>query len=398
MRGKKLRRNIKLDYLFSGMNNITLINAIWMLYFVSKGLSLVEIGIIETIYFFVSFVGEVPTGAVADIYGRKTSRIIGKIVSVLGTIIILISQNIWGVGFGFILTAIAGNLESGTGRALIYDTLLEMDKEDKFSSILSKLTIVMQITGIINILLGGYIATVDYDSVYKLSILIGCITLFIAFLFTEPNIKSGCEKTGGRTTMLIQIINTTKMILHNKILSVAILYDAISATIVASVFMYMQLLFKSQGLNEFEIAVSMVLGGVAAIISSSLADKLKSKFQTTKLLIILSVAWVLGAWGMVISSLQIVSFFLIYGIQALTGIYNNSIINAHAESDKRATILSFSNMVFSVFMMISLPVWGWIGDNIGINFVFLIFAIITTLCLPLLSVITYMLVLKSYKR
>lgn len=387
MRENKLRRNIKLDYIFSGLNNITLINAIWMLYFVSKGLSLIEIGVIETVYHFVSFVGEVPTGAIADIYGRKVSRLLGKAISILGTVIILLSKNAWGIGIGFVMTAIAVNLESGTGRALIYDTLIELNEEKKFSSILAKLTIFLQITGIVNILVGGYIATIDYNYVYMLSILIGCVTLAIAYFFTEPEVHQveSREVIRKSSSMLSQMVDATKTVVQSKILTVTILFDAVSGMLIASIFMYLQLLLKSQGLNEFEIALSMVSGGITAIIFSSFAERIRNKFSASKLLVVLSLVWVIGSWGMAFSTLRIVSFFLIYGIQALTGIYNSSIINKNAASDKRATILSFGNMIFSVFMMIAFPIWGWIGDSFGVAYVFVAFAIITTLLLPIIS-------------
>ena len=101
---------------------------------------------------------------------------------------------------------------------------------------------------------------------------------------------------------------------------------------------------------------------------------------------------------MVNVSLQIVSFFLIYGIQALADIYNSSIMNEYAVSDKRATILSVSSMIYSIFMMIALPIWGWIGNNYGINIIFLIFALIATICLPLFAVITHVLVKRTTEK
>lgn len=41
-----------------------------MIYLAGKGMSLTQLGLLETIFHITSFTMEVPTGAVADIFGR----------------------------------------------------------------------------------------------------------------------------------------------------------------------------------------------------------------------------------------------------------------------------------------------------------------------------------------
>jgi len=72
-----LRRNIKLEYIYSFISNFDINAGIWVLYLVYKGLPLWQIGIVEGIFHVTSFCFEVPSGAIADLIGRKNAMILG---------------------------------------------------------------------------------------------------------------------------------------------------------------------------------------------------------------------------------------------------------------------------------------------------------------------------------
>ncbi|MHB8061499.1 MAG: MFS transporter [Ruminiclostridium sp.] len=106
----KLKRNISISYVYSFLMQLNITSAIWVLYLAFKGMSLVEIGFLEAIYHITGLFFELPTGAIADIYGKKFSVIAGRIVSVIACILMITSfmQNL-SIVF-FILTSITGGL------------------------------------------------------------------------------------------------------------------------------------------------------------------------------------------------------------------------------------------------------------------------------------------------
>lgn len=69
--GKKLKRNILLDYCNVFITNLNMQSSIWVLYLAFKGMSLAQIGILEGIYHTTSMLFEIPSGAIADLLGRK---------------------------------------------------------------------------------------------------------------------------------------------------------------------------------------------------------------------------------------------------------------------------------------------------------------------------------------
>lgn len=76
---KKLKRNLPLDYISAFLTNLNMQSVVWVLYLSYCGLNLAEIGVIEGIYHATSILCEIPSGAAADLLGRKRSMILSRI-------------------------------------------------------------------------------------------------------------------------------------------------------------------------------------------------------------------------------------------------------------------------------------------------------------------------------
>ena len=79
----RIERNIRRNYLFVFLSGTSFSEAIWMLYLTFRGMSLVQIGFIEAVFHVTSLPMEVPTGIIADRFGRKTSRLLGRLAGML---------------------------------------------------------------------------------------------------------------------------------------------------------------------------------------------------------------------------------------------------------------------------------------------------------------------------
>src|SRR6056297_2382695 len=185
----EMRKNIKRGYIFSFLSNFDLTSTIWMLFLAYKGMSLTQLGFLEGIFHLTSFFMEVPTGAIADIFGRKTSRVLGRIFSVVANLFILFFNSFWFFAISMSLTAISYNLESGAGQALIYDSLKEIEKENNYLKISGRIEMLTQIGMLSGYLLGGFLANSSYTLAYSFAIIIGTFSVIQSFSFKEPNIE-----------------------------------------------------------------------------------------------------------------------------------------------------------------------------------------------------------------
>lgn len=91
----RLNRNIVLDYINTFVTNLNMQSSIWVLYLAYCGLNLAQIGLVEGIYHATSIVFEIPSGAVADLIGRKKSMVLSKVCIAVSCVIMLFSRSFW---------------------------------------------------------------------------------------------------------------------------------------------------------------------------------------------------------------------------------------------------------------------------------------------------------------
>lgn len=155
-----------------------------------KYISLTQIAIIDMIILASALVLELPTGALADLIGRKKSISISFLVSAMAYFLFAYADSFYlfliaGLGFGLGDALLSGALE-----ALVFDTLKQNGKEHTFSEVNNKNSLIFNYSIFCAILLGG----VMFEKYYHLpSILTGISFLIAGFIsskFIEPDIDS----------------------------------------------------------------------------------------------------------------------------------------------------------------------------------------------------------------
>ncbi len=102
----RYKRNVKLDYYHTFFRNFNVTQGIWLLFLVSKGFTLFEIGIFEGIFHLASLSMEIPSGVIADLFGRKTSRVLGILSYLVYVLIMISSTNVAFIAVSFIFCGI----------------------------------------------------------------------------------------------------------------------------------------------------------------------------------------------------------------------------------------------------------------------------------------------------
>ena len=65
-----IQKQLRKLYSSSVLGNLSLTGA-WVAILAARGFTLVEIGIVETVFHITSLVFEIPSGVLADVFGRK---------------------------------------------------------------------------------------------------------------------------------------------------------------------------------------------------------------------------------------------------------------------------------------------------------------------------------------
>lgn len=383
----KLKRNIFKNYIFTLISSLDFTRGIWMIYLAGKGLSLTRLGLLETIFHITSFAMEVPTGAIADIFGRKVSRIFGRVFSLFSVILLLCANDFLWFAIAFVFTALSYNLESGAGDALIYDSLKEIGEEDRYMKISGNKEVFYQTAGIISFLLGGYLAVRSYDIAFALTIIIGIITLIQSLTFKEPGIGKLDKSDEDENIFIKQLKDSIKVMMKNPRIISLIVFLEVIMVFCTCIFFYFQNYLKGNGYNEAAIGIIYALSSLAAALSAPMVHKIEKRIREQGILIMIPITSAACIWGIALSRYHYLFFILLMLTESIIFVATSDYINKMIPSENRATILSFSSMVFSFFMITLFPLIGLIGDKYSLITAFKYLGVIGTLFVLLNSII-----------
>lgn len=364
----QLKKNIKKDYIYVLLQNIDLTRGIWMIYLAGKGMTLTQLGLLETIFHITSFLMEVPTGAVADVFGRKASRITGRVLSLISVAVLLAADSFLWFAISFVFTALSYNLESGAGDALLYDSLKELGEEDRYMRISGNREVFFQIAGIASFLLGGYMATKSYKVAFIITIIIGVFTLLHAFSFMEPTIGRMHQEEASDNVFVKQLKDSIRVVRSNPKIGPMVIFTEILLTFCTCIFYYLQNYLKGDGYNEAVIGAIYAATYVASALIAPQVHKIERKIKEQGILLIIPFITAACIWGIAFSTLHFIFFIVLMLTEEIVYIAMSDYINKMIPSENRATILSFASMVFSFFMITLFPLVGLIGDRYSLSF------------------------------
>ena len=120
----QLKHNILKMYLLKAVLWFMVAMPIIVLFFQEHGLSLTQVMPLQAIYSFSVALFEVPSGYIADLFGRKKTIVISTIFAFIGYLVFSFYGGFYAFAIAQILVGISGSLMSGSDSALLYDTLL----------------------------------------------------------------------------------------------------------------------------------------------------------------------------------------------------------------------------------------------------------------------------------
>jgi MFS family permease len=318
---------------------------------------------------------EIPTGALADLWGRKASIILGRISSLISTLLMISSGSFWGFAIAFAFSALSYTLNSGAADSLTYDSLKELKREGEYKKIYGSLYAIGEVGQSFAVILGGYLASSSFLYAYSGTFIVEAITLTISLWFMEPQIREARE---NRKSLAAQLMESAEVIKLKPLVLYLILFFGLLSALGATVYFYCQKFFEEMNLSKTLIAVIFTLDNLTNAVSSKFAYKLEEKINQRGVVILLpllTTATLLGLgfsnWPMVLVFFYINSLITGFGYPIFSD-YINSLI----PSEYRATILSMDSASFSLFMIIFFPIVGYLGDNLGLSKAFILISVI----------------------
>jgi MFS family permease len=202
---KEIKKTIRTFFLLSGLTTFAhgLIASNYMLYLLEADLSQLEANLCNFAFFACVFLFEIPTGLIADIYGRRASTLLSYIVMGISMFFYGFSDSMMGFMIAEAIAAVALTLESGAFDAWIIDELKGLGSKKKIDKLFGDRQIVTAIFGILGTLVGG----IAYDFNNNLSWLLAGATMTITFICGTVIMKERFFEKGEKTDGIKEKLN-----------------------------------------------------------------------------------------------------------------------------------------------------------------------------------------------
>lgn len=380
-----MNSNIYKYYLYSAISNFLFFLPIVYVFFQDNGLSLTQIFIIEAIFSVGLVLFEVPTGAVADYYGKKTSLVLGSVIWIISCVLFSFGSGFYTFTFAYLIWALGAAFLSGADTALLYDILHKDNQKEYFKKYQGNAKFIGLVAISLASLLGGYLASFSM----RYTFIASAIAFFAMFLILISLKHKEDEKEEQESYTQI-IKDSFSIIKKSSILVWLFAYSAVFMVIFKLTQPSTQIYMNLANLDIKYFGFASAIFFIIAAVASKLTDKFEKKFQKYSYLI-LSILMILSTF--LVSQFVFKLGFLIFGILFFATSINSIIVQhevlENSPKSKHSTILSFNNLFDRLIFVIISPLWGFGMEKLGLPNAFFYASLITIITISILMIIYF---------
>lgn len=399
---------IKKFCFYGFFKNLKFFEPYLLIYLLGLNLNLFQIGLLFSIRGIIIFVFEVPSGIIADHYGKKKELLMCFIFYIISFILFFISTKLLVITIAIIFFGLGEAFRSGTHKSMILSYLEHKDwyvyKNYVYGRTRSYSLLGSSISAFLSIL---FILNLPSVRWIFLASIIPYILDFILILsypeFLDEKKQTSMSIKGFYQLSIRQLREVNQNLQLKKILSSSAIFESIFETIKDYIQPILSLLILSVGtvslLNlTLDDTLKVYLGVLYGIfyIFSSLASKnvyrLSKLLSSHKLfegyftimgLILLLLSVTLRFNGMIFTVLL---FFTLYILKDSRRPLFLDVCSDYMSKHQRVTSLSIESQLKSILSIIIAPLFGWLADQFSISTLFLIIAICIIVLTPFLNI------------
>lgn len=363
-----IKKQINVLYLTSILGNLSITGA-WVAILAFRGFSLVQIGFAETIFHITSLIFEIPSGILADLYGRKRMLIVSNIMEIIGNVIMALPGGFWMVCVSMVFHALSYNFSSGSGDALAYDTLKSVNQQDRYETYTSNQLIIYRIGNAVSTLCAGLALSMGYTLAYILSAFSMLVTLMFTLKLEEVGIKT--EEAGTKehaVTVVIQILkgmityfaDSFLFLKNNRMVTKLMFSNSIVGVMDILLLFFLQVKLTQAGISNRGLGIALFLMELGGIMGARVILRAE-KLCYLHIFVICSVGVVAGVClehTGIIPAMILGGFLSAMADDALQ-VRTDARLQDMFPSEQRATLISLSSFTFSVIMIVLSPFAGY---------------------------------------
>lgn len=359
-----IKKQISGLYLSSVVGNLSLTGA-WVAILAARGYSLVEIGLAETVFHITSLILEIPSGVLADVFGRKNMLIVSNIMRMIGNVIMILSCNLFMVCMSISFNAASYNFSSGSGDALAYDSLKTVGHEKYYETYASNQLIIYRLCSGISTLCAGFALLIGHKLAYGTDVFVGILQIWILSTLCEVG---GCQhsKDRGRSMFgsirkeLVTCFLTSISFLGKARKAVFLMFcNSLVGAVDILLLFFLQAKLPEVGMPNWALGFALFFMEMGGILGAKLILKCKrlryrSVFTITALLVLGGVFIEHSGMYLIMTAGGFIAALSDDALQVRT----NTILQDMFPSEQRATLISIESFTFSMIMIVLSPLAG----------------------------------------
>jgi hypothetical protein len=323
---------------------------VYALLFADAGLSTAQVSSLFALWSVVSFVVEIPSGALADVWSRRRLYAAGEFLTAASYACWLLWPSYMGFALGFILWGAGGSLASGSLEALVYDEVGE-----HYAPIIGRAETIAILAMLgATLLAAPALALGGYALVGGLSIAIKTVGGALALRLPENRVPENDEKEGGYVSLLQSGLTA---VVKSPRLAWAVAIAALVAGFTA-LDEYLPLLGRDKGAPTAAVPMLFAVTALAMAAGSALAGRYPALGAKPLALVLGTSAAALAAGALVPHVLGMIAVSAAFGGLQFTIILTGTRLQESITGPARSTVLSVSGFASEVVALALYAMFG----------------------------------------
>lgn len=386
---RSLQNNIKTIYIMGFFHSFMVLIPVFVPLLQGYGLSMSEVMQTQALFALTIALCEVPSGYIADIWGRRNAVILGSILNGFGFLSLLwadsfvdflVYEFILGVGFSLI---------SGADLALLYDTevyLQAIGKGNGASKSLSRLISIEAAASGIAGIVASILLIWSLDWVVWVQAFTGFMPFVLGLALVEPPRPKTTAGHRKNARHLVSLILFDKPVLCWTVFAISVF-----GLLAVYIFWIYQKYWELQGIPLGQFGYIWAAFALMVSLSARYAGALEKRLGHKNLLILIAVLPLVGLLGMTFGKgwLGVMFGFAIQASRGISMTMFYGALNRRVSGEFRATANSLASLGVRGLFIVTGPILGYVLDRYGMTQTLLGLVVIFTplMCLVLVPLV-----------
>jgi MFS family permease len=384
-------RNIRLFIAFRVFFNARFYYPVFTILFLDYGLTIEQFSILNTVWAITIVCAEVPSGALADLLGRKRLLVLTSLLMIVELSVIAfvpiatMSIVFWAFLVNRVLSGLAEAMASGADEAIAYDSLVAEGMSQHWPRVLSVQMRVKALAGVVSTTLGAMVY--DPSMVNRFAALFGVqpelnqqatmrfpvyLTLILALLafWTTVRMREADEDARQESEVSpatiwragLLTLQAGRWILKTPLAMAVILFGMMYDHVLRLIITLTSQYFRLISLPDASFGAIMASLTLLGLVVPKLAEFMVARFSPAQNCGWLGLLTILTLLGLTffIPYLGIIPIAMVMIGLMLTAFFTSHYLNEITSSEQRATVLSFKGLAFNLAYGIIGVLFAWL--------------------------------------